>query len=159
MARNEIKLVRMFNAPRELVFQAWTEPKYIREWWGPEGFTCPHATVDLKVGGKFHFSIKGMGMEHWVIGEYREIVKPSKIVSVMYFADKDGNKRSPAEVFGPGADAGFPYETIDVVTFEQVGQQTRLTLVRNHPEDVAKKFREIEGWNSSLNKFEKQVSR
>src|ERR1700722_18659532 len=120
MAGNEIKLVRMFNAPREMVFKAWTDPQYIRQWWGPEGFTCPFATVDLKVGGKFQFAMNGMGMEHWVVGEYREIVKPSKIVSVMYFSDKDGSKLSPSDVFGPKADAGFPYETIDIVTFEQV---------------------------------------
>lgn len=158
MSKSEIKLVRMFNAPRELVFQAWTDPKYIRQWWGPEGFTCPHATVDLKVGGKFQFAMSGMGMEHWVVGEYREIVKPSKIVSVMYFSDKDGNKISPQEVFGPkGAD--FPYETIDVVTFEQVGAQTRLTVVRNHPEELAKNFGEIEGWTSSLDKFEKLLAK
>jgi len=158
MSKNEIKLVRTFNAPREMVFQAWTDPKYIMQWWGPEGFSCPYATVDLKVGGKFQFAMSGMGIEHWVVGEYREIVKPSKIVSAMYFADKNGNKISPLQVFGPQA-AEFPYETIDVVTFEQVGEQTRLTVVRNHPEDVAKKFGEIEGWNSSLNKFEKLVSK
>jgi uncharacterized protein YndB with AHSA1/START domain len=157
MPKNEIKLIRMFNAPRDMVFQAWTEPKYILQWWGPEGFTCPHATVDLKVGGKFHFAMRGMGMEHWVIGEYQEIVKPSKIVSVMYFANQEGNKISPQDVFGPQTE--FPYETRDVVTFEQIGEQTRLTLVRNHPEELAKKVREIEGWNSSLNKFEKLVSR
>jgi uncharacterized protein YndB with AHSA1/START domain len=158
MSKSEIKLVRMFNAPREMVFKAWTEPKYIMQWWGPEGFTCPHATVDPKVGGKFLFAMSGMGIEHWVVGEYREIVTPSKIVSVMYMADKNGNKISPQEVFGPKG-VEFPYETIDVITFEQVGEQTRLTLVRNHPEEMAKKFGEIEGWNSSLNKFEKLVSR
>ncbi len=70
MPKNEIKIVRMFEAPRDIVFQAWTEPRYILQWWGPEGFTCPYATVDLKVGGKFHFAMHGMGMEHWVVGEY-----------------------------------------------------------------------------------------
>jgi uncharacterized protein YndB with AHSA1/START domain len=148
----------MFNAPRELVFQAWTDPKYIQQWWGPEGFTCPYATVDLRVGGEFRLAMSGMGMEHWVVGEYREIIKPSRIVSAMYFCDKEGNKLSPQQVFGPQA-TDFPYETIDVVTFEQVGEQTRLTVVRNHAEEVAKKFGELEGWAGSLNKFQKVVER
>lgn len=49
-----IVISRIFNAPRELVWKAWTDPEMIKQWWGPEGFTAPSAKVDLRVGGEVY---------------------------------------------------------------------------------------------------------
>lgn len=74
-------------------------------------------------------------------------------MSVMYFSDKDGNILSASHHFGK---SDFPDEMIDVVTFEIFdGNKTKLTLCRNHSEDLANKFGEIQGWNQSLDRFAK----
>ena len=49
----ELVIIRIFDAPRELVFKAWTEPEYLRQWWGPSGYTTPHCKIDLHPGGKW----------------------------------------------------------------------------------------------------------
>ena len=47
-----------FDAPRELVWRAWTDPERLRRWWGPRGFTAPVATTDLRVGGRYHWGMR-----------------------------------------------------------------------------------------------------
>ncbi len=156
MAKNEFTITRIFNAPREMVFQAWSDPKYVMQWWGPAQFTSPHCTIDFRVGGKFHFCMRAPdGREYWNVGTYKEIVIPERIVSVMYFSDKDANILPASTYF---ANTDFPNEMVDVVTFEVVAAgKTKLTLCRNHSEELANKFGEIQGWNQSLDRFAKVV--
>src|SRR5271170_3279904 len=148
MEKSEFKIIRVFNAPREMVFQAWTDPHYVKQWWGPADFTSPHCKIDFRVGGQFHFCMRApSGEEYWNVGTYKEIVVPEKIVSVMHFSDKDGNVLPASHHFGK---SDFPDEMIDVVTFEIMdGTKTKLTLCRNHSEELANKFGEIQGWNQS----------
>ncbi len=93
---NEIErmvVTRVFDAPRELVWKAWTDPKYVMQWWGPKGFTSPVCKMDFRVGGKFLCCMRSPdGQEFWNGGEYLEIVLHEKIVYSMYFADAEGNK-------------------------------------------------------------------
>lgn len=156
MEKNEFKIVRIFNAPRELVFRAWSDPEYVKQWWGPARFTSPHCKIDFRVGGQFHFCMRApSGEEYWNAGSYKEIVVPEKIVSIMHFSDKDGNILPAAHYFGK---SGFPDEMIDVVTFEALGgNKTKLTLCRNHSEELANQFGEIQGWNQSLDRFANAV--
>ena len=89
-------ITRVFDAPRELVWKAWTDPKYVMQWWGPKGFTAPVCKIDFRVGGKFLCCMRTPdGQEFWNAGEYHEIVPYEKIVSSMYFADAKGNKIEP----------------------------------------------------------------
>jgi uncharacterized protein YndB with AHSA1/START domain len=78
----EIVLTRLFDAPRELVFEAMTRPEHIRRWWGQlgEGYSVPVCEVDLRVGGKWRFVNRHPGGEAAFHGEYREIVAPSRLV-------------------------------------------------------------------------------
>jgi uncharacterized protein YndB with AHSA1/START domain len=158
MEKNEFKIIRVFNAPQEMVFRAWTDPKYVKQWWGPAQFTSPYCKIDFRVGGRFHFCMQAPnGDQYWNIGTYKEIVVPEKIVSVMQFSDKDGNILPASHHF---LKSDFPDEMIDVVTFESLeGNKTKLTLCRNHSEDLANKFGEIQGWNQSLDKFAETVGR
>jgi uncharacterized protein YndB with AHSA1/START domain len=145
-------VTRVFDAPRELVWKAWTEPKYVMQWWGPKGFTCPACEIDFRVGGKSLLCMKTPdGQECWNAVEYHEIVLHEKIVSSMYFSDSKGNKIEPEEL-------GLQDEAIDgaydVTLFEDLGNgQTRLTLVGNEPMGSAKESGQFEGWVETLDKI------
>jgi uncharacterized protein YndB with AHSA1/START domain len=100
-------VTRVFDAPRELVWKAWTDPKYVMQWWGPKGFTAPVCKMDFRVGGKFLYCMRTPdGQEFWNGGEYHEIVPHEKIVSSMYFSDSEGNKVEPAQL-------GIEHEAIE----------------------------------------------
>ena len=72
-------VTRVFDAPRELVWKAWTDPKYIMQWWGPKGFTSPSCQMDFRVGGKLLCCMKSPdGQEFWNAVEYHEIVPLGK---------------------------------------------------------------------------------
>jgi uncharacterized protein YndB with AHSA1/START domain len=143
---------RVFDAPRELVWKAWTDPKYVMQWWGPKGFTSPFCRMDFREGGKFLCCMKSPeGQEFWNGGEYREIVPHEKIVLSMYFADSEGNKVHPEHY-------GIEHEAIedacDTVTFEDLGNgRTKLTFIGNETMESAKSSGQVEGWYQILDKF------
>jgi uncharacterized protein YndB with AHSA1/START domain len=145
-------VTRVFDAPRELVWKAWTEPKYVMQWWGPKGFTCPACDMDFRVGGKSLLCMKMPdGQEFWNAVEYHEIVLHEKIVSSMYFSDSKGNKIEPEEL-------GNEHEAIDgaydVTLFEDLGNgQMRLTHIGNEPMESAKDSGQFEGWVETLDKI------
>ena len=145
-------VTRVFDAPRELVWKAWTDPKYVMQWWGPKGFTAPFCEIDFRVGGKFLLSMRTPdGWEGWNGGEYYEIVPYEKIVSSMYFCDSKGNKIEPEQL-------GVELETIDdahnVILFEDIGNgQTKLTFIGNETMQNAIKSGQLEGWAEQLDKL------
>ena len=145
-------VTRIFDAPRELVWKAYTDPDYVMQWWGPKGFTSPFCRMDFRVGGKYLLCMRSPdGQEFWNGGEYHEIVPHEKIVSSMYFADSEGNKVEAAHY-------GIEHEAIDdaydVITFEDLGDgRTKLTFVGNETMENAKESGQVEGWNQILDKF------
>ncbi len=144
-------VTRIFDAPRELVWRAWTDPKYVMQWWGPKGFSSPVCQIDFRVGGKSILCMKSPdGQEFWNGIEYHEIVPHEKIVSSMYFSDSKGNRVEPGEY-------GIDHEAIDgafdVTLFEDFGNgQTKLTLIGNETMEEATKSGQVEGWNEILDK-------
>ena len=142
-------ITRVFDAPRELVWKAWTDPKYVMQWWGPKGFTAPFCEIDFRVGGKFLCCMRAPdGQEGWNAGEYHEIVPYEKIVYSMYFSDPQGNKVEAAEY-------GIEHEAIDdshdVITFEDFGNgQTKLTFIGNETMQNAIETGQLEGWKEIL---------
>ena len=123
---------RIFDAPRALVWKAWTTPEYVMKWWGPKGFTSPVCRIDLRVGGRFTYSMcTPDGHVGYNGGEFLEIVPLERIVWLWYFADADGNRVSPAHYGMPDEDREG---NIDVILFEDHGSgQTKLTYTRNDP--------------------------
>ncbi|MCU6708256.1 SRPBCC domain-containing protein [Paenibacillus sp. J5C_2022] len=99
---NEIVAERVFNAPRELVFQVYTEAEHLKNWWGPQGWTVPVCHVDFRVGGVWHYCMKCedknqgdfFGMESWGKGIYREIDHGNSFVYNDYFSDAEGNENA-----------------------------------------------------------------
>ncbi len=77
----EIELMRTFEAPRELVYQACTEPRHMTQWWGPRGFTLPVCEMDVRPGGAYRFVQRDAdGGEHPFHGEFREVQPPARLV-------------------------------------------------------------------------------
>jgi uncharacterized protein YndB with AHSA1/START domain len=152
-------VTRVFDAPRELVWKAWTEPKYVMQWWGPKGFTAPFCQIDFRVGGKFLCCMRAPdGKEFWNGGEYHEIVLHEKIVYSMHFSDAEGNKVEPAH-YGIKQHEAID-DVHDVITFEDLGNgRTKLTLIGNESMESAKNSGEVEGWNQILDKVAAIVAR
>jgi uncharacterized protein YndB with AHSA1/START domain len=76
----EIVLTRSFDAPRSLVFEAWTTPEHVRRWWGCGDFPMTVCEIDLRVGGAWRYVIGANGEEHGFHGVYREVVAPARLV-------------------------------------------------------------------------------
>jgi uncharacterized protein YndB with AHSA1/START domain len=145
-------ITRVFDAPRELVWKAWTDPKYMMQWWGPKDFYCPSCEIDFRVGGKFLCCMKALDgqFEGWNAGEYHEIVPYEKIVFSMYFADSKGNKIEAAEL---GMEDEAIEDAYDVILFEDLGNgRTKLTYIGNEPMESAKNSGQLEGWYETLDK-------
>jgi uncharacterized protein YndB with AHSA1/START domain len=112
----EMIVERVFNAPRELVFKAWTEPTQLAQWWAPQGWTTKVFKMEVKPGGTWHYCMYGPdGEEAWGKAVYEEITPPERLVYVDNFADAQGkvNPEMPT------------LKTI--VTFEENNGKTKLT--------------------------------
>ena len=120
-----LEITRIFDAPRELVWKAWTDPEIVMQWWGPDGFTSPACKIDFRVGGQYLYCMRTPdGWEGWSGGEYSEIIPHEKIVSILFYADQNG-RVEPADK--------NDVEVRDVVTFEDLGNgQTKLIFKRSH---------------------------
>ncbi len=146
-----LEITRTFDAPRENVWKAWTEPELLRRWWGPKQFTAPVIELNLRYGGKYLFCMRSPeGKDFWSTGTYREIVPNEKLVCTDSFADPDGNV-VPASYYGMGED--IPIEMLVSVTLEDDGGRTKMTLL--HEGMPAGEMREMtkQGWNELLNKL------
>ena len=85
---------RVFAAPRERVWRAWTQPEHFARWFGPHGATMPVLTMDVRPGGVLHFQHRhATGEDVWVRGVYREVAAPERLVFDAGFSDADGNER------------------------------------------------------------------
>jgi uncharacterized protein YndB with AHSA1/START domain len=156
-----ITIERVFDAPREMVWRAWTKPEMVKRWWGPKDFTAPTIKIDLRVGGKYIFCMHGpegseFDKDLYSAEVYKEIVPMEKLVVSDYFSDAEGNKIDPT-VHGMNTD--WPKELDVVVTFEEAkGGKTKLTIEYPRP-NSEEQFQAMlksgmeEGWNSSLDKL------
>ncbi len=90
--RTELVLTRLFDAPRDLVFQAWTDPARLALWWGPSGFTNPVCEVDVRPGGAIRIDMRGPdGTVYPMTGIYEEIVVPERLVFTAAALDTKGD--------------------------------------------------------------------
>ena len=76
-----LSITRVFDAPRSLVFKAWTDPEHLAQWWGPRGFSLPSCKADFRPGGAYRFHMRGPdGDDHFTQGIFHELVEPERIV-------------------------------------------------------------------------------
>ena len=156
------EISRVFDAPRDRVWQAWTEVERLKQWWGPKGFVVTHCTLDLRPGGKGHYCLRAPdGSQMWGRFVYREIVKPERLVWINSFSDKDGG--TTVHPMSPD----WPREMLTKVTFEAQGGKTRVT-VQWVPVDAStdierKTFDEgrdsmKQGWSGTFEQLESYLS-
>jgi uncharacterized protein YndB with AHSA1/START domain len=132
-------ITRVFDAPRTLVFNAWTDPAQAACWWGPQGFTTLFCEMDARVGGSYRLGMRSPeGTDHIKQGIYREIVEPERLVFTYAWEDADGR---------PG------HQTLVTVTFAEHGAQTRLTLHQAIFETVDARDSHRGGWTSCMERF------
>jgi uncharacterized protein YndB with AHSA1/START domain len=152
-AAGDVVITRRIDAPREMVWKAWTDPTHMMRWWGPKDFTAPAFKIDFRVGGRYLGCMRSpQGQDYWSTGKYLEIVPLEKIVCTDNFADPEGNV-VPASFYGMEGD--WPTEDVMIVTvtFAEDDGQTLLTL-RHSGLPVATKDMTSTGWNESLDKLD-----
>jgi uncharacterized protein YndB with AHSA1/START domain len=148
----QVLIRRVFDAPRDLVFKAWTDCERLMRWWGPKGFTTPLCKIDLRPEGVFHNCLRSPeGQDYCGKGVYREIVEPERITYTDFFVDEEGNP-VPAAYCGISPD--WPQETLVTVTFAEDQGQTMLTLQHSLGSVLASE-RDLchQGWSESLDKL------
>lgn len=134
-AEKELVLKRVFDAPREAVFRAWTAPAEIVKWWGPDGCTAPVCDVDLRPGGAWRTCILSSdGKEHFVGGVYTEIEPPEKLTFTWAW-ETDGV---------PG------HEMVVSVELHDREGSTELVLTQTRFESPKSRADHEAGWSSSL---------
>ena len=138
---------RVFDAPRELVWRAWTEPEHFMRWYGPNGFTVPTCEIDFRVGGRRLIGMRSPdGQDYWTTGVYLEIAPLERFVATESMADEHGN------VVGMGGDA--PLETTVTVTLEDLGGgRTKVTLRQVGWTDDSMAAGASAGWNQAFDKL------
>ncbi len=149
---NEIIITRIFDAPRELVWKAWSDPNVLTSWWGPKNFTSPSCKTDFREGGTYHWSMQSPeGQIFWTTGIFREIVKLIKIVFTDSFADEKGNRVPPSH-YGMAGDQ-IEEQLISVSFEDQSAAKTKMTL--NHKGIPAGEISDmtIASWNESFDKL------
>ena len=158
-------IARVFGTPRETMFKAWTQREHLMRWFGPKGVTIPACTLDLRIGGVFHYCMQMPdGGAHWGKWTFREIVPPERLVFVVSFSDERGNAiRAPFN-------ADWPLETLSTVTFAERAGKDGGTVVTVQWEPL--KASEIErktfadghgsmqqGWNGTFEQLGRYVAR
>lgn len=154
---NELIITRSLNAPRRLLWQAWSDPEMITKWWGPRGFTSPYARNDFRVGGKYLNCMRSPeGQDYWSTGTYQEIIPMKKIVCTDSFADYQG-KVVPGTHYG--MDETFPDEMLITLTFSEEEGKTVLTLQHSgiHTLSIEDRRNMEIGWMESLDKLAQLV--
>ena len=145
----DLTFMRVFDAPRALVFKMWTDPYHVAQWWGPHDVTNPISKLDARVGGRFevHMVSPG-GTVYPSVGTFHEVVPPERIVFTSGLEDGNGNKL---------------LEVVNTVTLEEDNGKTRMTLnakVLWAVPEVADKLGGMEqGWTESLERLKAEIVR
>lgn len=142
-----ILISRIFDAPREVVFKAWSSAEQLKKWYAPAGCSISYITVDFKVGGLFHHCLATPGGDCWCKGVYTEIITPEKIVYKLGFSDPQGNSVDDSPV---GKDPDWPLETRVEVTFTEQDGKTKVTLYQTALESVGRRTGAYTSWLSML---------
>jgi uncharacterized protein YndB with AHSA1/START domain len=154
---SDVLIARTFDAPREDVFRAWTDPEQLAQWYAPHGCTIAFRELDVREGGAFHSVIHTPdGHDCWCRGVYMELVAPERIVYMLAVADADGNLITPVQA---GMDPEWPRETKVTVTFAEHGGKTMLTLHQTVSESLAKRTGAQPSWLQMLDRLEEQLLR
>jgi len=144
----ELVITRIFDAPRELVFKAWTDPARLQQWWGPKEFTNPVCELDLRPGGAIRIHMRGPdGAIYPMTGVYHEIVEPERLGFTSAALDEKGKPL---------------FEVLNTVTFAEHGGKTKLTVhasVARATAEAAPYLKGMpQGWSQSLDRLAEELT-
>jgi len=164
LAKNEIVFTRIINAPRTLVFKAWTDPKQMSEWWGPHTFTVPVCEMDVRPGGTYRIVMRSPeGVEYPLKGVYREIVEPERLVYTQDLAEVPAEWKDLLNEKLQKAGRKFVLEFLMTVKFEEQDGKTKLTIRTRFDSvavrDAMLKMQMAEGWAESLERLEQHLAK
>jgi uncharacterized protein YndB with AHSA1/START domain len=139
LADDELLITRTFDTPAALLFELWSNVDHFTKWMGPEGFDCPEASIDFRVGGKYRGMIRSaQSGDSWFGGEYREIEPPNRLVFTWKWDT------------GPSGEV----ETLVTITFrEGADGRTTMTFHQTPFISVERRDAHIGGWSSLFNKL------
>ena len=142
--QRELLIVRDFDAPRELVFRMWTEPKHLAQWWGPRDYPASVINADVRPGGKYRHCLQsGAGdLSLWLKGEFREIVPPERLVFT--FSWEEEGERG--------------LETLVTITFADQAGKTRMTFRQTPFQSDRERDGHSIGWSSSFDRLDEQLA-
>ncbi len=152
----EIVTTRMLDAPRELVWNYWIDPKLLVKWAGFQDFASPVCTIDFRVNGRYFIDLRSPEGRHFrCTGVYREIIDRKQIICTTSFTDEQGNVVS-AVYYGLSRD--FPAEMLVTMTFDDRDGKTLMTLRHDGlpPGSMTDLIRE--GWSRSFDKLTTRIS-
>jgi len=153
---NDLVIVRVFDAPREMVWKFWTDPEKMKKWWGPKPFTAPFINIDFRVDGKYLYCMRSPdNQDFWSAGTYKQIVPMEKIVCTDSFADKNGKIISANDY---GLEGEWPKELTVTVTFEDMNGKTKMTMRQEGLPTEKMKEQTQEGWTTSFDKLEETLN-
>ncbi|HVZ41885.1 MAG TPA: SRPBCC domain-containing protein [Candidatus Kapabacteria bacterium] len=126
-APEDLVFTRMFNAPVAEVWRLWSDPEYVRRWWGPDIFTCPLATIDFREGGTSLVCMSAPQFgDLYSTWQYVTIEPMKRIAYIHNLADSSGNRIDPAAI---GMPPDFPQDQHHVVTFQPLDdERTEMTI-------------------------------
>ena len=139
----DLVMTRVFDAPRELVFKAWTETRHMAQWWGPKGFTNPVCEMDVRSGGAIRIHMRAPdGVVYPMRGVFEEIIAPERLVFVSSALDENGNSM---------------FDVLNTVTFAEQRGKTTLTLQARVIKATAQAPQYLKGmemgWSQSLDRL------
>jgi uncharacterized protein YndB with AHSA1/START domain len=146
-----LRVSRVFSAPRETVFKAWSSAEHVKRWFCPKGYSVPEATVEMRVGGRFEVCMRSPeGMEHWTKGTFTEVVAPERLTIDHHVIDPCGGGRLFSAVTEVKFSAASDGTLMEVVQSYIVADMAQVEpMLKGAPE----------GWRQTLDKLEAEVAR
>lgn len=139
IVERELTIIRIFNAPRALVFQVWTQPEHFTQWLGPKDFVTTFCQMDVRLDGSYRACIRSpQGNEHWMQGVYREIIEPERLVFTFAWLNEDGQPK---------------HETLVTVTFTDQNEQTLMTFHQAIFESTESRNDHRSGWDECFDRL------
>jgi uncharacterized protein YndB with AHSA1/START domain len=132
MSDQDLTITRMLDAPRELVYEMWTNPDHLARWWGPEGFTATACTLDRRTGGRWRICMTDGAAEHWASGVYRELVPPERLVLSFSWEEPAGVRE---------------HDTVVTVAFADRDGKTEMTFHQEFFRSTAERDSHVSGWD------------
>lgn len=149
--KKDLLITHLFDAPRELVFDAWTDPEQLKYWYAPDGCTIEFKSINVKVQGEFHSCIHDpIHGDCWIKGIYHEVVFPEKLTFSMTLTNEQGTIVSANDA---GKPEDWPQAIMTTVTFTSIGKQTKVTLHQTVAEAEAKKTGAYQSWFSMFDRL------